>query len=315
MRNIVKNLATLALFLAPSLVKADSVILPPSDTNAGTPIALVMVHGMQCKPEAYKKMLQEFQDVASKEGLKAWVGAPEFAFDVPEPVLIGSYVKDILKEMKEKHGYPGDQIYIAAHSLGGVMSQIYTKGKNDWIKGQILMGSVLLRDKRKINEDGETQFDYDVPTLTLNGELDGLLRISRGAESYYHQVLNIKEDQKDKYPIMALEGVSHSSFMDSTMLPSAVKSSDIKPEIDEATGYNQIGNAMVNFIQGIEGKPYSDNAVVEQIKKYTNEFMAPLIEGMKLEGSYAMKDACYDSKLVNRDSPECLQGSAWSDTA
>lgn len=40
--------------------------------------------------------------------------------------------------------------------------------------------------------------------------------------------------------------------------------------------------------------------------------MTPLIEAMKLEGSYQLKDPCYDHGLVNRDSPQCLQGSPWS---
>ena len=46
----------------------------------------------------------------------------EFVFDVPEPVLIDHYVTDMIKELKEKHGFSGDKIYMAAHSLGGVMS-------------------------------------------------------------------------------------------------------------------------------------------------------------------------------------------------
>lgn len=53
------------------------------------------------------------------------------------------------------------------------------------------MGSVLLRKQRKIQKDGSTKFDYDTPTLTLSGELDGLLRITRGAESFWHSEVNI----------------------------------------------------------------------------------------------------------------------------
>lgn len=48
------------------------------------------------------------------------------------------------------------------------------------------MGSVLLRNTRDINSKGETEFDYPVPTLSLVGEKDGLLRITRGAESHFH---------------------------------------------------------------------------------------------------------------------------------
>jgi hypothetical protein len=50
------------------------------------------------------------------------------------------------------------------------------------------MGSVLLRDTRSLNSDGKTEFKAGIPpTLTLAGEKDGLLRITRGAESYWHQ--------------------------------------------------------------------------------------------------------------------------------
>lgn len=43
--------------------------------------------------------------------------------------------------------------------------------------------------------------------------------------------------------------------------------------------------------------------------------MKPLIDAMTLEGSYAMKAPCYSDKLVNEKSPECLQGSPWSEYA
>lgn len=88
--------------------------------------------------------------MAASQGFSAWVGIPEFIFDVPEPVLIDHYVKDVLSVMKKKEGYPGDKYYLAAHSLGGVMAQIYAKGKKDEISGLILTGSVLLRNTRKI---------------------------------------------------------------------------------------------------------------------------------------------------------------------
>jgi len=56
------------------------------------------------------------------------------------------------------------------------------------------MGSVLLRSNHSINDDGSTNWDYDVPTLSLAGTKDGLLRISRVAEAYLHQYTNIQTD-------------------------------------------------------------------------------------------------------------------------
>jgi hypothetical protein len=40
------------------------------------------------------------------------------------------------------------------------------------------------------------------------------------------------------FPVVALDDVSHASFMDSKMLPSFVKKSDLKADIDEATAHN-----------------------------------------------------------------------------
>jgi len=81
--------------------------------------------------------------------------------------------------------------------------------KSDKVKAQILMGSTLTREHRSIQPDGTTFFDYPVPTLTIGGTKDGLMRISRIAESFWHSSENISADQKDLFPVVALDGVSH----------------------------------------------------------------------------------------------------------
>jgi predicted alpha/beta hydrolase family esterase len=117
--------------------------------------------------------------------------------------LIDHYVNSTLKELV-KAGFTGENILLAAHSLGGVMSQKYIKKNADKIKGQILMGSVLTRDQHSLNSDGSTHFDYPTPTLTLGGTKDGLMRVSRMAEAYYHQIDNIEKAQQGMFPVFAL---------------------------------------------------------------------------------------------------------------
>lgn len=92
------------------------------------------------------------------------------------------------------------------------------------------MGSVLTRDNRDIQADGSTKYDYDVPTLTLGGTKDGLMRISRVAESYWHSYDNVTPAQKDLFPVVALSGVSHMGFMSGTP-PSAVEKRDLVPDV------------------------------------------------------------------------------------
>ena len=247
-----KVLSLIASAMAAGGALAKSVILDPENTASGKPVAIVWIHGMKCEPEAYQKPAVEFQKAAEAQGYKAWVGIPEFAFDVPEPILIDHYVESTIADLR-KQGFTGDNVFLAAHSLGGVMTQIYTKLKPHAAKGQILMGSVLNQDKRSINKQGETEINTSIPTLTLAGEKDGLLRITRGAVSYYHEEQNITPSQKGHYRVYALDGVSHASFMDSSMLPDNVKKNDLSPEIDEQEGHQKIAKTMVGWISDVLG--------------------------------------------------------------
>lgn len=105
--------------------------------------------------------------------------------------------------------------------------------------------------------------------------------------------------------------MSHAGFMDSTMLPSAVKDGDLSPEIDEGVAHGKVGKIMSEFIRSIESS--SEGSGVNVYDPDTEKFFAPFLEGLELEGSYALKEPCYDSKLVNPDSPKCMRGSPWSE--
>jgi hypothetical protein len=204
---------------------------------------------------------------------------------------------------------------MSAHSLGGVMSQNYVSSNKD-IKGQILMGSALLRDKRTISESGSTLYKgYNTPTLTLMGLKDGLMRISRGAEAFWHQEENIDDTQKGMFPVIAIDKASHSSFLDRTMpLPSFVASKDLNPELDQAEGYEMISKSMISFMSGVLGDT-SLEETMNALKEETKTLLQPLMDGMKLEAGVSMKPPCYAKPLINPDDNTCMHGSEWSETA
>lgn len=51
-----------------------------------------------------------------------------------------------------------------------------------------------------------------IPILVLAAELDGLNRVSRFAESYYHTDVNINSEQKNKFTSVLIRGMNHAQF-------------------------------------------------------------------------------------------------------
>jgi len=143
---------------------AESVVLVAPDPSAeGEPLAVVWIQGANYSAGQYTQIAQAFQLEAAKAGYKAWIGIPDFLFSTPNPKQIGKHIDSVMDKISS-NGFTGDNWFMAAHSLGGVMTQDWLqKGKDSasMFKGQILMSSVLLRDRREIKkDDGKTQFDF-----------------------------------------------------------------------------------------------------------------------------------------------------------
>lgn len=51
----------------------------------------------------------------------------------------------------------------------------------------------------------------------------------------------------------------------------------------------------------------------KEIKSETEAVLAPLIEGIEMEGSYALKPPCYGHETENPDLPTCFHGNPWTE--
>lgn len=91
----------------------------------------------------------------AKHPAKVWIAMPSFTLNTPDPATMGHAVSTSMKALADA-GFTGDMVLMAGHSLGGVMSQKYVVGHTDTIKGLMLMGSVLTRDRHSTNDDGTT---------------------------------------------------------------------------------------------------------------------------------------------------------------
>ena len=170
------------------------------------------------------------------------------------------------------------------------------------VHGQILLGSFILRKWRN-QTDG-----YPVKTLTVGGELDGLSRITRMAEAYYHGVLFPRHPG---FPVVVFNGVSHMQFASGDP-PFLVKERDLKPEVTYDQAHAMISGAMSDFIAStLNGGAGEEAQKLAALVAQTEALVGPVIEAMEMEGFYNFKPPCYD----NPPSDQCTYGNRWSEFA
>ena len=200
-------------------------------------------------------------------------------------------------------GFTGDNWFMAGHSLGGAMTQNYIVSDHEKAKmmhGAVLMGSVLTRSKRSLQSDGLSNFDVDIPVLSIGGTRDGLMRVTRVAESFWHQYENINADQDGKFPVSVIAGLSHAQFA-SGANTDFVKNHDLQPAISDAEANQKVAAEIVRFMEAVlHGEGMMPNYE-------TKSEMYPFIKMMEMEGSNWMKPPCNDGSV----SATCLTGSQW----
>ena len=141
--------ALLSLVATKSVLAESVVLISPDPSYSGTHIAVVWIQGANYNAAQYTQIAQQFQLEAQAKGYKAWVGIPDFTFNKVNPAQIGGHISNTVEKITSS-GFTGDNWFLAGHSLGGVMTQDYLKNGDTQFKGQILMSSVLLRDRRSV---------------------------------------------------------------------------------------------------------------------------------------------------------------------
>ena len=291
----------IAILLSIGLTNADDVVLKPLKQSAPE-VALVLIQGADIKPEQYVPLAQSVQN-ASEYAL--WVGIVECPLDLPAPFDVSTGVDRILSIMRSS-GMTATSVFFAGHSLGGAVLQDYVYNDAKAAPGQILLGSFLLRKYRN-----ET---YPVPTMTIGGELDGVSRVTRIMEEYYHRVLHSNEEHKKMasaaaFPVVVVEGLSHMQFASGDP-PALVKDRDLQPEISYDEAHAIVGSLMASFVAVRLGDA-SQQHVIDDALSSTAAFVQPLIAAYEQEGFYNFVPPCYDTP----PNPSCTIGCPWTETA
>ena len=174
--------------------------------------------------------------VQSKAKSALWVAIPEFIADTPNPAEMKDKLLSIKAELA-KQVKVGKYFY-AGHSLGGYMLSKFLKTNSQDAAAVILMSSFLTREHNRLSwPGGESIIEYPVPVLTIGGELDGMCRVTRMAEAFYKQQINLHvSEQMDKFPLVIIEGINHAQYI-SGKPNSFIEKNDLKSEVSKADGF------------------------------------------------------------------------------
>jgi hypothetical protein len=198
----------------------------------------------------------------------------------------------------------GENRFIGGHSLGANAAQI---------EGHENRGSYIAAFNFGASIERIYNTTYPIPILSVNGELDGLQRVSRVGEAFYNhfdrQMKSISEGVWD-HPIVLIPGMNHLQFADGVDPPIVVKNLDLKADIDTKDAHEAVGSIVAQFLCihfcGFEARKFSFrsdansltpiitnslNALVDQVGA-TRKFLGPMLEAFRLEGSPNLYHIC-----------------------
>lgn len=303
-----------------------SLILSPDNAATGPDVALIILHGANVAPETYVPLSHILQ-VKLREDVRLWVGLPDVDLNVP--IYLDNAMQSLQANLTAR-GMPADAPkFLAGHSLGGVRSQYFAKEHAADFIGQTLMASVLLREFDNVT--------YPVPTLTIGGEKDGNMRVSRLAQSSH--VYRVQPEKVTDFPVVVVPGANHMSYCVGKP-PLPVAAVDLTAEIPKEEGHQTIAQVMAAFIRmrlratkkllpaanddeschsstssrcsstsstTTTTSSSTDEEIMQAALKATAQLVDPLIKAMLLEGSWHFQPPCNS----DRPSPHCPFYPAW----
>lgn len=277
---------------------ADDVILKPLISKEQQ-VGIIFVQGTKYNPEQFVGLLQEVQVMSE---LSVWVAIPRFKNNTVEVNDIPTAVDRCLSELKES-GMQTSVIFYIGEYVGGAYLQEYLLNNEGNASGLILLGSFLSRENRS---------KFPIPSLTIGGGRDGLVRVTRLMEAYYHQVVHSPFAMKDtckRQPVVVLEELCHSQFADGTTVD-GIKGVDFVPTMFLDDAHAAIGWLITSFIEAHMGNDTYLEKLINAVES-TGEFLHPLLAAFDLEGYYYFRPPCYD----NPPSSSCTTGCGWTEHA
>jgi Alpha/beta hydrolase family len=291
----IKNL----IFASLCLARAHIYLEPPA-SKIGEPAVLVLIQGAQIANNRYSMLSA---DIQAQAPFPLHVILPSFTLDIaiPNEKYVKRNIQNALQLLPKNLNAP---IYISGHSLGadGAMN---LANSSSTFKACIIFGASINRRFKNY---------FPVPILTVNGELDGLHRISRVAESFFNMFdrkSGINPTSVSFTPVVVIKGQNHLQFADGTNPSVVVKNLDLKADISIEDAITKTAEIVVDFLcihhQTPGCLPESSLSKLTVKVQETREFLGPMIEAFRMEGSPRLFTPCNS----DTPSPHCPFYPAW----
>jgi len=302
---------------------AANIILSPKEGKNGDPIGLIYVIGANLAPDQYVALCETLQDAFPQP---LYVAIPDFFYEFATDKQLESEIPGLLLDMESKGLPKKSSIFLAGHSLGGAAVEgltgtyqlNYTKISPDWVfRGQMLNAAFITRKWR--NQSTQIIEDYAIPTLTIGGELDGNLHVSRMVEQYYTQLMKtahsgpfVDNATMLHLPVIIVMGMNHMQYATGNV-PKNVLDKDLMAELEDTSARSLVTDYMSCWMSLILDNGQCHFDLIYGAVTSALPFVTPFVAAFMLEGSYWFHPPCDCSQLICTSSDLCQAGSPWMD--
>ena len=210
------------------------------------------------------------------------------------------------------------------------------------LKGLVLLCAPL---QRKYRADKNGTFPQ-IPVLTLGGSDDGLMRITRMAEAFYHGVSQSPTAETEfshkavsKSPVIVLEGVNHWQFASGIEPRPYLIRQNVRchyynffhvfqltlpyKDLTASATLSKARHSISRVISAFLSVQLDSSLELEDVLSYylgeTSKLLTPFIRTLNLEAFKGFKPGCSylpDAKLdLRSETRDCWVASAWSERA
>jgi len=259
---------------------ASCTINAPLETSTGSDLGFIMIPGAQIPGQQYEPLVAEIQK--QLPGVRLWTGVTSgWLGNFPNPIEIAGAVDDCLSKAQEQ-GLHTTNVYMAGHSLGGIMLETWIEDNPDRAAGIILLGSYLP------DLFGSHENVFQVPVLTAVGELDGLTISFVFREWQESQEAEDLIGMPGRFPVHVIDDANHGQVA-SGAIPEFVTSQDIPSPISFEEAHSRYATSVAAFVTVQSQELFTDEEVstaestMENLHKYTSEFLVPFAAASAME--------------------------------